>query len=89
MPWSIGDLKLRATEVTSKQSQGTKKKKKKGNPVSNQKEKQIQKPAAKLEAELGESCRREGGRIVGVRGVKDTTRNLQNRLTGPIVVHRD
>ena len=32
----------------------------------------LQRPTAK--AELGKSCGRKGGRIVGTRGVKDTTR---------------
>jgi hypothetical protein len=34
----------------------------------------MQKLTAKSFGELGETCRRRGGRIVGVRGFKDITR---------------
>lgn len=38
-------------------------------------------PTDRHQAELRESCRREGGRIVGSRGVKDTRRTWLITLT--------
>jgi len=50
----------------------------------------MQRPTAKHQEELGESCRRGGGRMEGTRGVKATTRKpTESTKPEPIGAHRD